>query len=177
MPSWNEYTTDEVKVSSGGEIPVVEDGLYDAIITEVGEPETRPNPFPQRPGERFYEPEQTQFRIKFTLDDPALEPDTWFGYWINIPFGMRNGGHTIGERSKLFEVMTALGLMAEDKPTRFHPDEWVGLKARVMVEAIEGKDGVPRCRITAVKAPRGRKTVAAKPSLRERLTRDIDETE
>lgn len=154
--SWDDYAKTATK-SEGGEWPEVVDDLYDAVIQDVSEPETRPDSFNDGA-------EKTDFYINWELDTdnaPTLRQ------YIVLPPAYLSDGF-LNEKSNLYKTMVALGFDLDGKFT-VNPSEWQGMKARVMVENRANAKGDIRPRITAVKPARStvkRGPVAAAPKTR-----------
>lgn len=155
--SWDQYTK-TAEVSTGGEWPELDDDLYDMIVQDVSEPTVEPNKFKAKDDD----PDTvTRFFITWELTSGNAPEGTTLRQYISLPQAYLEDGY-LNERSKLFEVMTALGF---DMSGRFKvaPDEWQGIEARGMVECPRDKEGVQTGwpKITSVKPARAKK--ASKP--------------
>jgi hypothetical protein len=148
---WNDYAkTAEVGT---GEWPEIPDDVYDAIIADVGEPETRPDHFNP-------EVEKTDFRLKWELISDELPENTWLYQWVTLPEGFLANG-TVHKKSNLYAVMEALGF---DMTGKFEVDPltWQGMQARAVVKNAETAEGAMRPRIKSLMpAKKGRQLVAA----------------
>ena len=158
MSSWSTYTRD-AEVGAGGDAPLIPDDLYDARVSDVSEPETKPDPFKE--GE-----EKTQFYITWELLSDELPDSTTVRQYISLPPGYIEHG-IVGEKSNLFKVMTALGF---DMAGRFkvEPHKWIDLRARVMTEQADGKFA----RVTDVKPARQKAAAGRSGGLRSRMGED-----
>lgn len=163
MSNWDNWTTDNAQKGTGGDWPEIPDDLYTARIMDVSEPETGPDMF--NPGK-----ERTQFYLTWELEpnedqqENGCEDGTTIRQYLSIPAGMKNG--TLNEKAKLYELMSALGFDLEGT-FKFKPMEWVGAKARVLIENRANQAGEIRPRVTKVQANRkggGAGTLRAKVS-------------
>lgn len=163
--SWDDYNRDDAEKGIGGDWVDPPDDLYDARVLDVSEPEVQTNIFKKSDSD----PEtNTQFFITWELlptaqqvEDGCPEAPT-LRYYCNIPERFLNEGY-LGEKSKLYGVMTALGFDLE-QPFRFAPMEWIDMRARVLVEQVETKNGM-RARITKIQ-PAKRKASPPTPAPR-----------
>lgn len=151
MP-WDEIPEDaESKQSS--DWPVIPDDVYNAVITEVGEPYERETP---------YGPKK-KFAITWTLSGGDLaEPVAGFPQFVTIPPKFIETGF-LSDKSTLFKIMAALGFDME-KSIKVQPWTWVGKEARVDVETTSNDDGTQTSWIVKVKPPRQRNTAARPPA-------------
>jgi len=162
MSSWDQYTK-TAEVSTGGDYPVIDDDLYDAIIQDVSEPTEEPNKFKAK----AEDPDMvTRFFVTWELTSGDVPENTTLRQYIGLPPAYLADGY-LNEKSTLHKVMTALGF---DLSGRFKvdPPSWQGQEARVMVECPRDSEGVQTGwpRITGVKpkrakAPAKRETVVA----------------
>lgn len=164
MGAWDSYTRDAEIGSGGGDFPVVEDGLFEAIIQDITEP---------RDGTDYNGDPCKKFVIKWEITSEDVAPDTVLWQYVTLPPKYLQEG-VLSEKSNLYKVMTALGF---DLAGRFRvdPPSWQGMEARVLVENFPvlddmgkpkvGEDGkkLTKPRITAVKAPR-KSPVKASPT-------------
>lgn len=169
--SWDQYTK-QAEVGGGGEFPEVSDDLYDAIIQDVTEPRTGPDPF-------NLGKEKIDFIVKWELTSGDVAEGTTLWQYVTLPEAYLSDGY-LNEKSNLYKLMEALGF---DLGGRFKvdPPSWQGLTARVMVENKPDKQGELRPRITGVKAARTKKAPArepvaagARPAARKRPTDDAE---
>jgi hypothetical protein len=158
--SWKDWNVGDVSISSGQGIPEIPDDLYDAMIREVTEPVTEPDPY--NAGRQ-----RTQFYMVWEITDGDYAGQTLRQY-LSIPNGLDQG--YINDKSNLFAVMDALGFDMTQR-VRVEPWTWEQMTARILVENKPNREGEPRPRVTGVKASR-KKTPAARASggtLRDRL--------
>lgn len=163
MP-WSSYNKD-AEVGQGGDAPEIPDDLYDARVSDVSEPETKPDSFNEGKN-------KTQFYVIWELLSDELPESTTVRQYISLPPGYLENG-VVGEKSTLYAVMTALGF---DMAGRFRvePEKWIDMRARVLTEQKDGKFA----RVTEVKpsrqAAKKQQPVAAgtRGALRSRLTDD-----
>jgi hypothetical protein len=132
--------------SSAPPIPDIPDDLYDAEVFAVGEPTESPDTF--NPGKT-----RTTFWLDWAIESGDLPADTRIRQWIALPEAFLTDGF-LSDKSRLFEVMEALGFDM-DGTIHVDPREWVGLRARIMVENRPTQStGEMRPRVTAVKPAR-----------------------
>lgn len=139
--------------SSAPPIPDIPDDLYDAEVLAVGEPTESPDNF--NPGKT-----RTTFWLDWGIqvgglmsEAPGNFRDETIRQWITLPEAFLTDGF-LSDKSRLFEVMEALGFDMEGT-IHVDPREWVGLRARIMVENRPTQStGEMRPRVTAVKPAR-----------------------
>lgn len=163
--SWENYEK-TATVSAGGEIPNVPDDLYEAMVQDVSEPITRPDPF--NAGK-----DKTDFYITWELTSGDVAAGTTLRQYVGLPEQYANEGY-LSEKSNLYKVMEALGFDLNGK-FRVAPSTWQGMEARVMVENRQTQNGETRPRITAVKPARKQK--AAAPAAKKKAATDWDDDE
>jgi hypothetical protein len=148
---WNDYAkTAEVGTS---EWPMIPDDVYDAVIADVGEPETRPDHF--NPDQ-----EKTDFWLRWEFTSDELPEGTWLRQYVALPQGFTSNGK-LHKKSNLYSVMQTLGFDMEGK-FEVDPPSWQGMTARVIVKNKENQDGEMRPKITGLMpAKKGRQLVAA----------------
>lgn len=151
--SWANISKREVTVSAGSDFPEVPDDLYDAMIADVSEYETRPDPFNEGK-------DKTDFYITWEVLSDAVPSGTTLRQYITIPEQFLSDGY-LNEKSNMYKLMDALGIDMTGK-FRVDPNEWQGAEARIMVENKANTQGVTRPRITGVKP--AKKKPAAKPA-------------
>lgn len=137
----------EAERGAGGEWPEVEDDLYPAEVVAVSDPEDQEDRF--HPGQM-----KTQFYVTWGLrptDGQAPVADgTTLRQYISLPEQYLTAGW-VSDKSWLWRTMEALGYDLSGR-FRVHPPEWVGKRARVMVENKASQStGDVRPRITDVK--------------------------
>lgn len=151
MP-WDQYTKD-AEVGTGGDIPLVPEDLYDAMVQDVTEPR-----------ESTYEGKaQQRFIVKWEITSGDVPEGTTLWQYITLPDGYLQDG-ILGEKSNLYKTMKALGIDMEGR-FRVDPPSWQGMEARIMVETRVTAEGKERSVISSVKAKpqrqQKRETVAA----------------
>jgi hypothetical protein len=145
MTSWDTIARTAER-SSAPPIPDIPDDLYDAEVFAVGEPTESPDTF--NPGKT-----RTTFWLDWAIESGDLPADTRIRQWIALPEAFLTDGF-LSDKSRLFEVMEALGFDMEGT-IHVDPREWVGLRARIMVENRPTQStGELRPRVTAVKPAR-----------------------
>jgi hypothetical protein len=145
MTSWDTIARTAER-SSAPPIPDIPDDLYDAEVFAVGEPTESPDTF--NPGKT-----RTTFWLDWAIESGDLPADTRIRQWIALPEAFLTDGF-LSDKSRLFEVMEALGFDMEGT-IHVDPREWVGLRARIMVENRPTQStGEMRPRVTAVKPAR-----------------------
>lgn len=171
--SWNDWSR-EAEKGTGGEIPELDDDIYNAMIKDVSEPQTRPDPYNQGK-------DKTDFYITIEVEKADGEYVD-MRYYVALPEAYINDGY-LNEKSKLYKLMETLGYDLTGR-FRVNPPEWIGQECRVLVENKPNKDGEMRPRITDLKPSRSRareqkKAPAKQPvgatnggSLRQRLSDD-----
>ena len=100
MGAWDSYTRDAEIGSGGGDFPVVEDGLFEAIIQDITEP---------RDGTDYNGDPCKKFVIKWEITSEDVAPDTVLWQYVTLPPKYLQEG-VLSEKSNLYKVMTALGL-------------------------------------------------------------------
>lgn len=122
MGAWDGYTRD-AEIGSGGDFPVVEDGLFEAQIQDITEP---------RDGTDFNGQPCKKFVIKWEIVSEDVAPDTVLWQYVTLPPKYLEEG-VLSEKSNLHKVMTALGFDLSGR-FRVNPPSWQGMEARVLVE-------------------------------------------
>lgn len=123
MPGWNDYAKTATP-TEGGDFPEIDDGVYAAMIADVGEPEEREGQFGH----------QVQFKMKWELEDFA-KPNgdaIWLWQWVTLPEGYLEKGN-LGKKSNLYALMKALGFDVDAPNVDINPPSWQGMSARIMV--------------------------------------------
>jgi len=143
--SWDNYSNKTVTIAAGGDYPEVPDDLYDAMVQDVSDPETRPDPFNEGK-------EKTDFFVTWEITSGDVKPGTTLRQYVTLPEQFMAEGF-LNEKSNLYKLMEALGFDLTGK-FKVAPPTWQGMEARVMVENRANKMGESRPRITAVKPAR-----------------------
>lgn len=151
--SWDKFERESVKISAASEYPEVPDDLYDAMIADISEPETRPDPFNEGK-------DKTDFFITWEITSGDVRPGTTLRQYVSLPEQFMTEGY-LSEKSNLYKVMEALGFDLAGN-FKVKPSTWQGMEARVMVENKANKMGEIRPRITGVKPAKKAKPVAKK---------------
>ncbi len=163
--SWANLSKREVTVSSGGDFPEVPDDLYDAMIADVSDPETRPDPFNEGR-------DKTDFFVTWEITSGDINPGTTLRQYVTVPEQFISDGY-LNEKSNMYKLMDALGIDMSGK-FRVNPAEWQGAEARIMVENKANQAGSIRPRITGVK-PAKKKQTTAKPVAKKSASSEWDD--
>lgn len=153
MSVWSTYSK-EAEVSTGGDYPIIDDDLYDAVVQDVSEPAEEPNKFKAKDTD----PDMvTRFYVSWELTSGDAPEGTTLRQYITLPPVYLEDGY-LNEKSNLYKVMTALSI---DMSGRFRvdPPSWQGAEARIMVECPRDADGLQTGwpRITGVKPKRAKR--------------------
>ena len=129
--------------AGGGNYDNIEDGYYTAELVKITIPEEKTQVYDGK--EKTFE----QSRFIWRIVDGSEAEGQEITLFVNV------SGR--GEKSKMFEVLSALGL---DPNQVFMPDDLTGRKAKLNIQVVEGKDGTRRSKIMSLK----RVGAAAKPA-------------
>lgn len=137
----------EIETGTGGDWPDIPDDLYDAEVSNASEPEDVPDTFNQ--GQM-----RTQFYLTWLLMSDEVPEGTTLRQYLTLPQQYLEGNFLSG-KSAVWKTMDALGY---DMNARYvvNPQQWVGKRARVMVENKANQKGDIRPRIVDVKPRRAR---------------------
>lgn len=138
--AWSKWERD-AEVSTGGDFPEVPDDLYDAMVKDVSEPETKPDIFNEGK-------DKTDFFVTWELTSGDVPDGTTLRQYITLPVEYANSGY-LNEKSNLYKVMQALGFDMTGK-FKVRPSTWQGMTAKVLVENKKNQAGDVRPRITKV---------------------------
>lgn len=116
-----------VEKGTGPEIPVLEDGYYEAQVIDVEDSVNT-----------YAEEKQPQYQVKFELDADEDGKAIVLMGWIRIPDGVINDG-VLNENSRLYEFLQALGY--SDEEMVIDPSAWQGERLRLHVKNKEIKEG------------------------------------
>ena len=139
--------------SEGTGMPTIENGTYEAEITDVVTPYADE-----------FNPGREKFHVDYTLDDPDLEPNTWLRKYVNITDGILKGH--VDPKSALYEVLESAGYNMDGKlPTiRQLTEALPGKRVQLTVKNTPPRNdpnGEIRPRIVAMMATRKRKEPVA----------------
>ncbi len=145
-------------VKPGGdefEVPVIDDGLWPGVITEVKSAD-----FPD-----FNNPDEMipKYIVSWATGDGSHEP-TELAQFVKIPRGLIEHG-TLSDKSNLYPFLKAIGIDPDVPELTIDPVEWLGREAKLLVEnrtLTQGKNaGMTRPQITKLLPTAANASVAA----------------